>query len=784
MTAQQPSSAARFVHKAALVLLSAVFSALFSGLLLLAINFTPIVPGLLLPALVFTTLTALLFFSRRSAAVTGIAAAVLLAVGAVAALTTSFGARAADFFSWFVSFAISEASGNDGYMSVGITLVCLLISLLVYLLCCRLGWYFLLAAMTGLLLAYANFRNTQPGNWLYFLLSAFLLLFFTMGAYRHGVLSGVSRKGRKEAGRAALHGGALFPLLALPFLLIVTVIAIRAPKSDLPIQWDWLDNAYNNLYESLAVMDVDSADVFSKGYQVAGGELGGPCYPNDVHVFDVSTDAPSYLKCSVQDTYTGFSWKNTQAALQPYTSAENENNAQQYELKNGSRYLAGGPLLNQVVSNGPMKVTFRSMRANYLFTPLMYSALETGTKNPKVGAGGQVKLEQKMNRGYSYSLTALQLDRSSDTLAQILRGSKRGLYRQSAPGGDAAAKKWLVARSDTIYKTYLQLPNELPDRVRGLARQIAAGAGTDYDKAKAIEQFLIENESYTLTPPRRPAGQDFVDYFLFDSNKGYCTSYATAMVVLARCLGLPARYCVGYVMPDSAEIDGSYSVTNRQAHAWPEIYFEGFGWVPFEPTPSYQNAFYNTVSASHGGQQKEEPTPQTPPPAASSAPSQASAAPSTPATPPSANESSPLSAFWLWLMTALLALGLLVAGTVYYGRARRRIAAGRLTHAAPRDAVLMLYGGMLTALRWCGLAPQVYETVFELCARLAGEDSLFADEGFAQATALFASVRYGKAQPTKEQLEELRVFEERFRAWLPRRLGKPKYVILHTLGLL
>lgn len=152
----------------------------------------------------------------------------------------------------------------------------------------------------------------------------------------------------------------------------------------------------------------------------------------------------------------------------------------------------------------------------------------------------------------------------------------------------------LKENSRLVYEKYLQLPEELPQRVRDLAASLTVSADNAYDKAKAIERYLAANYAYNLDVPPVPRDRDFVDFFLFDQTEGYCTYFASAMTVLARCAGLPARYVEGYMLPPEP-VEGStnwFIVTNMQAHAWVEIYFEGYGWLPFEPTPPFRSAFY------------------------------------------------------------------------------------------------------------------------------------------------------------------------------------------------
>lgn len=132
---------------------------------------------------------------------------------------------------------------------------------------------------------------------------------------------------------------------------------------------------------------------------------------------------------------------------------------------------------------------------------------------------------------------------------------------------------------------YLQLPSTLPKRVRELAVDITSDATTPYDKAVSIEMYL-RTYSYTLDLPPFPEGRDLVDYFLFDAPGGYCDYYASAMVVMLRAVGVPARLASGYLTGAYDRGQGAFRVIGANAHSWPEVYFDGIGWVEFEPTAS------------------------------------------------------------------------------------------------------------------------------------------------------------------------------------------------------
>jgi len=137
----------------------------------------------------------------------------------------------------------------------------------------------------------------------------------------------------------------------------------------------------------------------------------------------------------------------------------------------------------------------------------------------------------------------------------------------------------------SIRARYLQLPEGLPDRVRNLALDLTAAQTTPYDQAEAIEAYLRQFP-YTLDVPAPPLGRDAADFFLFDLRKGYCDYFATAMTVLARAAGIPARTVTGYVSNLFDYDRGQFVVTAADSHTWVDIYIPGVGWVEFEPTPN------------------------------------------------------------------------------------------------------------------------------------------------------------------------------------------------------
>ena len=137
---------------------------------------------------------------------------------------------------------------------------------------------------------------------------------------------------------------------------------------------------------------------------------------------------------------------------------------------------------------------------------------------------------------------------------------------------------------DALGKNYLAVPSSVDSLLKTDAEQITAGATTPYQKAMALQSYFLTNFKYTLTPKISGTGIAAIESFLQDK-QGFCQQFAATMAAMARTLGIPAVVAVGYT-PGQQQANGSFQVTTHDAHAWPMLYFDGIGWIQFEPTPS------------------------------------------------------------------------------------------------------------------------------------------------------------------------------------------------------
>jgi transglutaminase-like putative cysteine protease len=263
-----------------------------------------------------------------------------------------------------------------------------------------------------------------------------------------------------------------------------------------------------------------------------------------------------YWRSSLFDTYQDGRWSaEVDARLQSDFGILPREEETPYQLRRSvqQRFEIAIPS-TQLIYAAPQPTSFSSL-------PVRYDAAYTIPGSTEFVVTSAVRARDLLGEGESYGAT------SSISIAD--EASLR------AAGGDYPA--WVTDR-------YLQLPGNITQRTRDLASRLTAPYETVYDRASAVEGYLRETIRYNeqIQPP--PPNAEPVDYVLFESQEGYCTYYATAMVVLLRAQGIPARVAAGFAQGTFDTDQNAYRVLESDAHTWVEVYFPGFGWIEFEPT--------------------------------------------------------------------------------------------------------------------------------------------------------------------------------------------------------
>ncbi|MCA0758642.1 transglutaminase family protein, partial [Paenibacillus sp. N4] len=280
------------------------------------------------------------------------------------------------------------------------------------------------------------------------------------------------------------------------------------------------------------------------GYGFDDSELGASVRKDNRVLFTGSSPVKAYWRGDAKRLYTGRGWADDGSArvLLPVRGAGTA-----AETSASEAALLHGPVIRQTV-------VWQEPEAGM---PLFSSGLsgrvtELIASDPRRKLGSYI-FDRETGSLYAQE-TAAKVERFTveSTLAVTEPAELRALdTRQESAAADESqgtAPAAAASLTDAELAPYLQLPDSLPSRVAALAAEVSGGGVTSrYEQVKAIEQFLETNYEYTLENSEvPPEGSDFVDYFLFDQRKGYCVHFSTAMVVILRSQGIPARWVKGF----------------------------------------------------------------------------------------------------------------------------------------------------------------------------------------------------------------------------------------------
>lgn len=451
------------------------------------------------------------------------------------------------------------------------------------------------------------------------------------------------------------------------------------------------------------------------GYQPLGvSQLGGPANPEEAPVMQVRTSGRTLLRGAIKNEYDGSAWTDSTSGRR-YLLVN-----PRFILLRRSLFDLDRPekaLRSQLPQSELITVLMRSDSVSTLYLTQRFSALSGEGIVPYFSPASEVFGTRSLTLGDSYTFSGTRMSYDTQGVRDVV------LAASQAPDQPL----------EGIQETYLSVPSGVEPDVYALVTRITQDAQNDFDRAAALCAYLRSAYSYTLEQNIPPTGRDFVSWFLLTERQGYCTSFASAMAVMARIAGLPSRYIEGYAaVPDS---DGTARVTQRNAHAWVEIYFSGFGWLSFDATPGYgtENTSDDgnlpdnppaaspspsptptpdaTPSPSPSPEMTPTPSPEnqpdatptpSPTPEPTPSPDDPDAVPTptpSPTPPPDDSQKNPPPG-WLWLLLILLILAAAVAARLYFCAPAR--VAGR--QSSTNDALFVWYRAIEEVLLCMGIA--------------------------------------------------------------------------------
>jgi hypothetical protein len=384
----------------------------------------------------------------------------------------------------------------------------------------------------------------------------------------------------KAAGSCVEHDvGYYWMLCSAGIVSTSLLLSLTLPMNISPVRVPWLNDKVVSLFPFIAEWRNDSLESFSYGFNsrfslnsagYVSKKLGGELRLDDSVLMTVKTKEKDtlYLRGTVKEKYIQNGWYKSERSYKEYDQGE-------------SMALPYGEDVNTFETS--LDITYKKLVTSTVFAP--YSIYQVQHRSGRIYADEDSEV-------YTSKMT---MKDEKYTVKSKLPYIDINRLRQAGTGGLGYGK----------LKAYTALASDIPQRVKTLAVELTRMHDNNYDKAKAIEEYLRRNYKYTRKPPKLPQKAEFADHFLFEGKEGYCTYFATAMSVLLRASGIPARYVEGFASVYQGT--ATREVRGSSAHAWVEVYFDNYGWVTFEPTPQYPEVeFVSAPAASDAADADEE----------------------------------------------------------------------------------------------------------------------------------------------------------------------------------
>lgn len=463
------------------------------------------------------------------------------------------------FLNWLYGYIMGQNYFEPGYSLLFtllyITLATLVVSLIVY--SGRGG--FVLIVLGAAAMSYFWFIYVEKAR-----LYLVLFLFAAIILYSYQIYKKRLREWRAADSSVENYVGRNWMLCTAIVVTVSVLLSLALPLDISPVRWPWLNDKIVSLFPFIADWRNDTTESFGYGFNSEGfkGKMLGVELLQDTSVMmtvKAQGEDTLYLRGAVKDKYSDNSWSKQKKSYKEYSEG----------------YPMPLPYGSSITTyEKTLEITYKDLLTSTIFAPYSIYQVQHRSKRIYADEDSEIYTAKMTMRNESYTVKSI------------------------IPYIDIKEIRQKKAESLGVneFKLNTSLAEDIPERVKALAQEITKGQNNNYDKAKAVEGYLRENYKYTLKPPKLPPKAEFTDHFLFEGKEGYCTYFATSMVVLLRASNVPTRYVEGFV----ARYEGSKErkVRGTDAHTWVEVYFDDYGWVAFDPTPRFSGVEFRIAQSA------------------------------------------------------------------------------------------------------------------------------------------------------------------------------------------
>lgn len=436
-----------------------------------------------------------------------------------------------------------------------------------------------------------------------FYVAAVFFLFVIM------LMSEIERRWKK-AGDTELKAHIVYNSL---FVMLIIALVLILPYSPKPYKWTWVRNIYSMVRETVTEIQIRTS--IRKDEDYAEGLIGfsdrggfaGELKSKEETVLSVAGIPKDTVELRLAgknfSTFTGREWIEDDRDTAPDAMFDTIGLIASLEDYTDSS--------SDYVRWEKMRIEYIQMNTNYIFVPEKSAIRKSNLPVYSFDVlykGGDIIWPKTQSYKTAYNLVYLLANTENEDFINFIKEgdtpSEKAYFKTlkkhfNLELDEEYSYKKFLDHQEYIHNLYAQ-DVILSDELRAYTEKLYEGCENDYDKCVRIEE-LLKTFEYTETPGTVPDyvhnETEFLDYFILESRKGYCSYFATAFALLARAEGIPARYVQGYDVKTGSK--SAMYITSSMAHAWTEVYFDGAGWIAFDGTPGYGNGTYWAGSSKH-----------------------------------------------------------------------------------------------------------------------------------------------------------------------------------------